>query len=232
MRGDDEFPLVRSARSDILASKSAPGTLALFIDESAASPSSGCQGDRFIGTCVRSRTTSDVTCFHLGRQSICSDGLQSIAAVLQLVQYVHKLISSSPRRTSNSVTPHARPEPILRSVHAPLFALASTASQIFWVSRASRNVGADGLLLGEPFEEIRDLVDEAVLVADGQAGHPPLAHVGMVAVGHVDAAPAAKRAFGAVVEPLQRRCRSCRSHLIDPFSPLISNVYSALWPRA
>ena len=79
----------------------------------------------------------------------------------------------------------------------------STASQTFCVSSASRKVGLAGLLLREAFEEVGDLVDEGVLVADLQAGHPPLAHVGMVAVGDVDRCASRGRAFVAVVEVLQ-----------------------------
>src|SRR5690606_12917524 len=58
---------------------------------------------------------------------------------------------------------------------------------------------ADRFALGDPFQEVGDLVDEAVLVADRQPRHPPLVHVGMVAVGDVDRAPAAERAFVAMV---------------------------------
>ena len=49
-------------------------------------------------------------------------------------------------------------------------------------------------------------MDEGVLVADLQAGDPPLAHVRMIAVGHVDRAPAADNALVAmvkVIEPVQ-----------------------------
>ena len=55
----------------------------------------------------------------------------------------------------------------------------------------------------QPVQEVGHLVDEGVLVADLQAGHPPVLHVGMVAVGDVDRSPAAQRAFVAVVEVLQ-----------------------------
>src|SRR5262245_50707595 len=63
--------------------------------------------------------------------------------------------------------------------------------------------GADGLFFGQAFDEVGNLVDEAVLVTDGQTGHPPFAHVGMLPVGDVNAAPAAQRTFVAVIEPLQ-----------------------------
>ena len=38
----------------------------------------------------------------------------------------------------------------------------------------------------EAFDEVGDLMDEGVFVADLQAGHPPVFHVGMLAVGDVD----------------------------------------------
>ncbi len=42
-----------------------------------------------------------------------------------------------------------------------------------------------GWLAGiETLEEISDLVSKRVLVADLQAGHPPVAHVGLIAVGN------------------------------------------------
>ncbi len=46
-------------------------------------------------------------------------------------------------------------------------------------------------------------MDKGVLVADAQAGHPPLVHVRHVAVGDVHAAPAACGRFVAVIEELQ-----------------------------
>src|SRR5688572_4136041 len=51
---------------------------------------------------------------------------------------------------------------------------------------------------GETCEEIGGLVDEGMLVADLQAGHPPMAHIGMLAVADVDRAPAAQLAFVAM----------------------------------
>ena len=51
-------------------------------------------------------------------------------------------------------------------------------------------------------DEIGELMDERVLVADLQARHPPVLHVGMIAVGDVHAAPAAHAAFVAVIEVL------------------------------
>src|SRR5262245_60395489 len=52
-------------------------------------------------------------------------------------------------------------------------------------------------------EEIGELVDERVLVADLQAGHPPVLHIRMIAVGDVDAAPAAQLPLVSMVEPLE-----------------------------
>ena len=52
-------------------------------------------------------------------------------------------------------------------------------------------------------EEVGDLVHEGVLVTDRQPRHPPLAHVGMVAVGDVHALPAPHRPRVLVVEDLQ-----------------------------
>src|SRR5947209_2028345 len=48
------------------------------------------------------------------------------------------------------------------------------------------------LTLTDRVQEVGDLMDEAVLVADLQAGDPPLVHVGVLAavVGHVNRAPA------------------------------------------
>ena len=46
-------------------------------------------------------------------------------------------------------------------------------------------------------------MDEGVLVADLQAGHPPVLHIRMIAIGDVDAAPAAQPAFVAMIEILQ-----------------------------
>jgi hypothetical protein len=40
-----------------------------------------------------------------------------------------------------------------------------------------------------------------VLVADSEAGHPPLAEIGVVAVGDQDRGPATELALDAVVEP-------------------------------
>src|SRR4051812_26701107 len=55
----------------------------------------------------------------------------------------------------------------------------------------------------EALDELDHRVDEAVLVAELEAGDPPLAAVGMVAVGDMDTLPAALLALVAVVEDLQ-----------------------------
>ena len=46
-------------------------------------------------------------------------------------------------------------------------------------------------------------MDEAVLVPNLQARYPPVLHVGLVAVRHVDVAPGAELAFIAMVEILE-----------------------------
>ena len=47
------------------------------------------------------------------------------------------------------------------------------------------------------------MVDEGVLVADAEAGDPPLVHVGHVSVGDVHGAPAAGVGVVAVIEELE-----------------------------
>jgi hypothetical protein len=42
-----------------------------------------------------------------------------------------------------------------------------------------------GLSAADGIEEVGNLVDESVFIADLQARHPPLVHVGMVAIGDV-----------------------------------------------
>ena len=86
--------------------------------------------------------------------------------------------------------------------HWPTSAESSTASQTAWVARASRKVGLVGWPLAR-LEEVGHLVHEGVLVADLEAGHPPVLHVGMVAVGDVDRLPAPEHAGVAVVEVLE-----------------------------
>ena len=51
-------------------------------------------------------------------------------------------------------------------------------------------------------QKIRELVNEGVLVADLQTRHPPVFHVGMIAIRDVHAAPAARLPFIAVIEIL------------------------------
>ena len=63
--------------------------------------------------------------------------------------------------------------------------------------------GAGRFAFGDAVEEIGDLMNKTVLVTDLQAGHPPLAHVRMVAIGNMDSAPATEPAFVAVFEVLQ-----------------------------
>jgi enolase len=65
------------------------------------------------------------------------------------------------------------PNRIRRAMEAQAATDLRTASQTYWVSRASRKVGPAGLLFGHALEEVGDLVDEAVFVTDLQAGHPP-----------------------------------------------------------
>ena len=63
-----------------------------------------------------------------------------------------------------------------------------------------------GLLVcyfSEAARKIGDLMDEGVLVADLQTGHPPARHIRMIGIGDVDASPAAQAAFIAVIEKLQ-----------------------------
>ncbi len=60
------------------------------------------------------------------------------------------------------------------------------------------------LLAGlQAIQKIRDLVDEGVLVADGAAGHPPVLHVGVVAIPHADCAEAAHKRIIAVLVELE-----------------------------
>ena len=62
---------------------------------------------------------------------------------------------------------------------------------------------AGGFAGGQAFEKVGHLMDEGVLVTDLQPRHPPFAHVGMVGVGDVDAAPAPPAALVAMLEVLQ-----------------------------
>src|ERR1700722_10761340 len=60
-----------------------------------------------------------------------------------------------------------------------------------------------GFSFAQPSEEIRDLVDEGVFVANLQARHPPVFHIRMVAVRDVEGAPAPQFTFVAMVKVLQ-----------------------------
>jgi hypothetical protein len=86
------------------------------------------------------------------------------------------------------------------SFHWPVFALAST--DFLCLERFAEG-GRHGLVFREAVEKVGDVVDEGMLVTDLQAGDPPVAHVGLVAVGDVDAAPAADDRVVAVIEVAQ-----------------------------
>src|SRR4030095_5968100 len=70
-------------------------------------------------------------------------------------------------------------------------------------SEAILEVRTGALAAFEPFDELDDLMHEAVLVAELQAGHPPVAAVGMISVGDVNALPAALGAYILVIENLE-----------------------------
>ena len=87
--------------------------------------------------------------------------------------------------------------PTAQSVcQAPLLPDAMIASQTCVVSSASRNVGAAGLPVVSPRGNRRS-VARRMLVADDEAGHPPFAEIGVLAVGDEDRGPAAQRALDA-----------------------------------
>ena len=75
--------------------------------------------------------------------------------------------------------------------HCLVFADFKTASVTYSVANPSRKVGAAARLLTERKKKIGDLVNEGVFVADLQSRNPPVLHVRMVAVGDVNALPAA-----------------------------------------
>src|SRR6266545_263782 len=77
----------------------------------------------------------------------------------------------------------------------------SVANELGFQRVAERRPG--GFAGFDSLQKIRDLVNEAVLVADLQARHPPMFHVRLIAVADVDRAPAADQAFVAVIEVLQ-----------------------------
>lgn len=51
--------------------------------------------------------------------------------------------------------------------------------------------------------EIRNLMDEAVLVPNRQTRYPPLFHVRVVTIGHMDGTPAAEVTLVFVIKPLE-----------------------------
>ena len=55
----------------------------------------------------------------------------------------------------------------------------------------------------EALEEVGHLMDEGVLVADAETGHPPFVHVGHVTVSDVHTAPAASDRVITVIEVLK-----------------------------
>jgi hypothetical protein len=52
-------------------------------------------------------------------------------------------------------------------------------------------------------DEVRELVNERMFVADLEPGNPPVLHVWVIAIGDVNALPAAQLAFIAIVEVLE-----------------------------
>ncbi len=61
-------------------------------------------------------------------------------------------------------------------------------------------VGFFGARIVEAFEKFERAMDEGVFVAEAEAGNPPVADVGLIAVGDMDAAPAASFAGHGVVK--------------------------------
>ena len=55
----------------------------------------------------------------------------------------------------------------------------------------------------DALEEIGHLMHETVLVTDLQPGYPPLAHIRMIPIRHVNRPPAAHSPFIAVLKVLQ-----------------------------
>src|SRR5690606_9174683 len=101
-------------------------------------------------------------------------------------------VMHSIRRAANSRSPAWRRTGGLRTlrallldlfhVHPPALARGREHGVHHIVGReAVAEVRTRGLAGVEALEEVRDLMDEAVLVADLQAGHPPVLHVGLVA---------------------------------------------------
>jgi hypothetical protein len=52
-------------------------------------------------------------------------------------------------------------------------------------------------------QKISDLMNECVLIANLQTGHPPILHVGMITVGDVNALPSAQTSLITMIEELQ-----------------------------
>jgi hypothetical protein len=69
------------------------------------------------------------------------------------------------------------------STHWPVLADCRIASHTFCVWRTVRNVGSAGARRSPRPSEIGDRMRQDVLVADGQAGHPPVIHVRMLGIG-------------------------------------------------
>lgn len=65
---------------------------------------------------------------------------------------------------------------------------------------AEIGVGFFGAGIVEALHELDSTVDEGVLVAEAESGNPPVAGVGMVAIGDVNAGPTAGFAGNSVVE--------------------------------
>src|SRR5437763_7727400 len=63
--------------------------------------------------------------------------------------------------------------------------------------------GSDRRAIAERFEKIGSLMNERMLEPDLCSRHPPVLHVGMVAVGDVNAAPATQAALVAMIEILE-----------------------------
>src|SRR5688572_31012803 len=62
------------------------------------------------------------------------------------------------------------------------------------------------LLAPKRRKKVGDLMDEGVLVTDLEPGHPPVFHIGLIAVGYMDRAPSPDVTFVAVIkilEPMQ-----------------------------
>jgi hypothetical protein len=76
-------------------------------------------------------------------------------------------------------------------------------------------------------KEVSHLVNERVLIADLQPGHPPVLHVGMIAVRDVNALPSPQPPFIAVIEILET-VQVVEIPPAEACSPFTSRVKSAL----